>query len=179
MEPKLEAIQKLISHVHNNNYAGFLVSGHTNTVTESLLQDNWKIQYPSETMPPVFSFDGEANTILYKKDMSEETRVKEAQSIITRSFPNLNAHKDDKLCYVDETINSGYKYERLKDIFKKLGFNHVDFAFFAGMENHEYDNEVFIGVKDDELTGRFVIESLAIHGYESDVNKVLPKNALR
>src|SRR3989344_4969382 len=163
-----EAAVKLAEYVHNNKFEAILVSGGSNQLSRSLLTLAWQSRFKDEKMPKVYVFDQNTNFLLYKDSKSFYLRSKTIRDWIFATYPGLKKIKNHSLCYVDDFSMSGDKYSLLKKSFERLGFNNLEFAFFAATPTSELcEGGVFVGIIDSEAVRELQTLSLQIQDQPS------------
>ncbi len=68
-----------------------------------------------------------------------------------RDMPELEAAKEQKICFVDDFALGGDKYRGVSVALRLLGFTKMHFAFFAAKEDTELDRDVVVGERSVEL----------------------------
>lgn len=137
-------------HIHDEGYAGVIVSGGSHQVSRALLALGWNALYHGTRMPHQYVLDAEANALLYKRHAAAVYPHKFALWM-ERDLPELAAAKEDRLCFVDDFALSAEKYRGVGDAFQLLGFTHMNYAFFAALEDTELGRDAVVGERSAEL----------------------------
>lgn len=162
-----EAAVRLAEYVHDNKFEGILVSGGSNQLSKSLLALAWQRRFCGEKMPQIYTFNQEANTLLYKREGHTSVLVSQISDWISANLPKLEKIKQHNLCYIDDYAVSGFKYGSLKQRFEQLEFNNLKFAFFGATPSSVLDEGVFVGTFNAKVTKELQSLSVKIQGWES------------
>jgi hypothetical protein len=150
-----KAALAVAQHVHDGGYDAVIVSGGSNQLSRSLLALAWSALYPGERVPHEFVLDWRANALLYKWHGAAAYPA-DFEAWMHQGMPELEAAKEQKLCFVDDFIRQGEKYRGVTVALEMLGFHHTSFAFFGAQEDSEVGNDAFIGARSSELVSELI-----------------------
>lgn len=148
-----EAAIRVAIFVRENKYDAILMSGRSSLISREFFSAAWRALFPEIPLPKIYNFGDTGNFILYKGSLDSASRVKSAQSYIDSNFPDLNLRRSGKLCFVDDCALAGGKRNGLRDIFERLGFDRVDFAFLASSDRFLPREQDYVAIKDSSIAG--------------------------
>ena len=147
------ASRKLAKHIHSQGYKHIIVSGYSNFISRRLFLTAWEALFPNAPKPRVHIFDAKGNELLYKNldEAKAQNRLSLVQEYIDTELPDLNGLKGERICYLDEFSAKGEKYHSLRDIFGRLEFENMSFAFIFAREYTELGEDAFVAERDTSL----------------------------